>query len=748
MKATNFVPNNDKIKKFAEFENRSKNDFDGCTMPFQNRRENIKTIAETFTLNREASFRHERNLLKLISFSQCMGTGKTRVSKDFLEILKCEKYKKELYDKRKYLFDHTLLFYFDFSDFNTIGFTNFNDSFFRIIYAQIFVILKITIDPGRLRKKARNCDPDILKLFLEDMFINQNIAKNLKSFRNYSSEEEILKSDVEQVKKYIESNVKKTCEFIILSFDEVSTLMTFDNFSLEEFANLQKNFNNDVEESKKNDKKFRDLNTLYYLWNNYFSPLNCSSNIGLMIAGKNAFTPYVGRRAYSDIFKKASPTQLLHVALNNLSLEDVSKILIEMIFSGQYPNFIMLKHFFMNKRILLTEILELIHSYSGGLGRIVHVILRKMSDLSNDGIQTNCGTKDSFQKYLLADFKYIGKEVTANPFGKNKELTHLFLLAKSGKTFDQNLSVNQIFGLSNICPQNYLIEDAFLQYGIPYSEQDDHTLKINIPKFFENQFLEQSQLFKGDLYTMILNEYRMRKTNEHPDRIFEMLMGYAFYKILEISPNENAKFIEENIDGTSLMKSFKIFHCDRISAKNNEILTNLGKYFEAFGTASLNFPQDKSYGPDAMICLPLIVKFKIFIGLQMKNYFSGRTKISETKILEEAKKMKNLIDKMDQKTKNEYKRFYLVIICPCYCEETLEKFFPKKYKRPTIENMWKISEKDFATFDYDYLKVILLHPEFVSNIAAEEFIHSEKKAERMEAGEACSRNVEQKKILV
>ena len=146
MKATNFVPNNDKIKKFAEFENRSKNDFDGCTMPFQNRRENIKTIAETFTLNREASFRHERNLLKLISFSQCMGTGKTRVSKHFLEILKYEKYKKDLYNKNEYLFDHTLLFYFDCAaDLDKTTYSTFNESFFQMAYAKIFEILKLIV---------------------------------------------------------------------------------------------------------------------------------------------------------------------------------------------------------------------------------------------------------------------------------------------------------------------------------------------------------------------------------------------------------------------------------------------------------------------------------------------------------------------------------------------------------------------------------------------------------------------------
>ena len=157
---------------------------------------------------------------------------------------------------------------------------------------------------------------------------------------------------------------------------------------------------------------------------------------------------------------------------------------------------------------------------------------------------------------------------------------------------------------------------------------------------------------------------------------------------------------------------------------------------QRFKLVHLTFLIDKSYGPDAMISLPLrIYKLcRIFIGLQMKNYFSGKSKISEKNILEEAKKMMNLIKKMDKQTRNIYKKFYFVIVCPCYCKEAFEKFFPKNYQRPTIENMWKITENDFATFDYYNLKVILLHPEFVSNIAADEFINSERECERMDAG--------------
>ena len=266
--------------------------------------------------------------------------------------------------------------------------------------------------------------------------------------------------------------------------------------------------------------------------------------------------------------------------------------------------------------------------------------------------------------------------MTENPFGKHKELTHLFLMAKSGKTFKKSRPVSSIFGLSDICPYDYQIEDVFLHYGIPYSQLEKDILKINIPKFFENQYLEQTQLFKGKLYEMILNEYRKRKTNENPNRIFKMLMGYAFYKILEISPNENAPFIKEEIDGGCLFKSFKINHFPKISAKNHKISTNLKTLFNNIKRASLNFPNDLSYGFDAMISLPLkfpVYKLKrIFIGFQMKNYFSGKTKLSEKEIWKEIKKMKNIMKHMDKRTRKKYKTFYYVIICPTYCEEVLK----------------------------------------------------------------------------
>ena len=57
-------------------------------MPFQNRQKNIKKIAEALMQNQEAAEFNEPNMINLISFSQCMGTGKTRTTKDFLNILK------------------------------------------------------------------------------------------------------------------------------------------------------------------------------------------------------------------------------------------------------------------------------------------------------------------------------------------------------------------------------------------------------------------------------------------------------------------------------------------------------------------------------------------------------------------------------------------------------------------------------------------------------------------------------------
>ena len=44
--------------------------------------------------------------------------------------------------------------------------------------------------------------------------------------------------------------------------------------------------------------------------------------------------------------------------------------------------------------------------------------------------------------------------------------------------------------------------------------------------------------------------------------------------------------------------------------------------------------------------------------------------------------------------------------------------------------MWEIRKKDFATFNDGDLTIVLLHPGFVHNIAAEELIKSEIKLER------------------
>ena len=221
-------------------------------MPFQNQWENIQLI----TSNRLAAFKGDYNSQKLISFSQCMGTGKTRVSKDFLEILNL-KHKNNTYlynDDHKYLFENTLLFRFD-------------------------------------------CNRQLSEINYESL-----------SFR----------------------------------FNEVNDIIKFP-FSDKEKSLIEQNYKN---ASLKTDSKLNALNIFYYLWNNYFCPLDSSLHFGLLIAGKNSFTPYVGRSAYENTFYKTSPTDLLHITLNNLSKEDITNILIEMIFSGQYPNFKQTSRFF------------------------------------------------------------------------------------------------------------------------------------------------------------------------------------------------------------------------------------------------------------------------------------------------------------------------------------------------------------------------------------------------------------------
>ena len=64
---------------------------------------------------------------------------------------------------------------------------------------------------------------------------------------------------------------------------------------------------------------------------------------------------------------------------------------------------------------------------------------------------------------------------------------------------------NQIYGLSQLCPNDYLIEDALLEFGIPYSENEHRKLVINLPEYFTNDFKKDCKIFQKKKYLLTLS---------------------------------------------------------------------------------------------------------------------------------------------------------------------------------------------------------------------------------------------------
>ena len=190
-------------------------------MPFQNRHATIKTIAATLRENRYAAQTKQLFLINLITFSQCAGTGKTRVVDDFLEIFSC--YENTINVQNCEFLENTILFYIDCSDFDDYDQNdNFNDTFFGMIYAKIFKALNISLPIQIPNTKLHH---DQLQHFLKTLFIDRDIGIILKEFKTYQEKSEFF-NDIEKVKAYIQSHTKRNnCEFIILSFDEVGALV-------------------------------------------------------------------------------------------------------------------------------------------------------------------------------------------------------------------------------------------------------------------------------------------------------------------------------------------------------------------------------------------------------------------------------------------------------------------------------------------------------------------------------------------
>ena len=154
-------------------------------------------------------------------------------------------------------------------------------------------------------------------------------------------------------------------------------------------------------------------------------------------------------------------------------------------------------------------------------------------------------------------------------------------------------------------------------------------------------------------------------------------------------------------------------------------------YFNNLSDYSANLFADQSFGPDALFNLMIISNHfqKVFIGLQMKNYFSGISSLSQKDIVEEAEKMDNIIEQMGAQTRNQYSCFYYVIVCPSYAKEVNEKYFSKSYQTTKEKTEFKLTKNDYVAFPFQttyHLKTILLHPKYVCNITDQEFINAQK----------------------
>lgn len=297
---------------------------------------------------------------------------------------------------------------------------------------------------------------------------------------------------------------------------------------------------------------------------------------------------------------------------------------------------------------------------------------------------------------------------------------------------------SKVYGLCDICPQNFNIEDAFLAYGIPYSTDEDNDLVINLPEIFVIHFQKQFTLFHEKRYTFFLARLNEYQITFDKSKVFELLMSFEFYEMLKISPNENVAFIKEKIDLNALQNQFSFNRIEKINSNKYKILTNMDQYFDNMEACSINIPEDQSYGPDIDINLPLEKNDKsIFVGLQAKNYFSGKTTLTEKKNLKEVEKMLNIINSLGEQNRKQYKRFYYVIICPSYGQNIMTEYFNEEYIRNEPEESFSITKKDYSRFPLEgnkFLKVILLHPDFVSYLVGQEFIDFQNNYENLNYG--------------
>ena len=265
-----------------------------------------------------------------------MGVGKTRITSTFLEVLLSEDYKKNIKGTYIDVFENSLSFYFNFENFGLRSIDDsFHQRFYSFLYSKIMQILGIEKISFQKLKKRILLEPDYAaEIFIKDLrnlLVPNNeieFKETLMKLKDVDDQEEVH-LDFVKVQNYVNSRIKSSLKFIILSFDEVGTLSNWDLFNPSEQTILKNNFKN-FSDSKNNEEQketLQQINIFYHIWRYYFQFLY-SDFTGILVAGRSSYIPFVGvGLKFQGSFNKVSPKGgLIHINLNCLSVEDIKII--------------------------------------------------------------------------------------------------------------------------------------------------------------------------------------------------------------------------------------------------------------------------------------------------------------------------------------------------------------------------------------------------------------------------------------
>lgn len=265
-------------------------------MPFQNRSENIKKIATTLYNNKIALKTKQSTMVSCIPLCQCMGIGKTRITTDFLEILRSSGYKDKIKNESM-SFDDSILIYINCAEFR-IPFINdpsFFKSFWIFMLGNILNILNISFSEEKLYNwvlKSILSVQGFLNI-LQNMFILDSKTETKSFFKHIKSDEtneNEISNDLNKIMDFVQNKTKTgKCKYIIFGFDEVATLAERKFFSKAEQDEI------DLILKKPDDNEYSQKIALYYyLWREYFNLLQREFT-DIILAGRNSYIPFIGK---------------------------------------------------------------------------------------------------------------------------------------------------------------------------------------------------------------------------------------------------------------------------------------------------------------------------------------------------------------------------------------------------------------------------------------------------------------------